>query len=526
MRAFTTLIGQLHKASTQEDVKSLLLDYFAEHEIQNNAYTIALLSGKSYLKKLDHNKLLEWMSTRVNIPLWLTMESNTHTNYLPTTLSLLNRNNKQASFTLSEVIHNLLKLEDMDGAQVAEYINSIWDNFEGEQLQLVNELLCHFFKSPLYESLLFDAVSEYYCIPKHLLADIVYNHLHQGNYPDGHLLIKYAQDNRDSYRIPFHQFMTSIAPAELPTSLTYTDYYVHHQPEGLQVHLLVDQAITVLYNVKGEVITHYFPEIVDELNSINHPMRLEATIIASVQATNQNEVLHKRLNKRYPDKKMIAQQPVQVVVTDLLSYDGEDLSGLDFEYRYELMSRLISEWQKPILLACELSPLSDSASLECLVPNPTNYPIAALMLKSKYGRYNKNDSKDQWYSISSKRKLFTGVLLYIQRIAINEVGVTYDMKIAAKKADSYIGITSIQYVADEAESVAIEEFIKNNTLEKFGPVMSVKAELIFEIQYEKVIPSKRHKSGIQLYSPSNIIWNRQKNIYAIDSIESLHSFIA
>ena len=117
-------------------------------------------------------------------------------------------------------------------------------------------------------------------------------------------------------------------------------------------------------------------------------------------------------------------------------------------------------------------------------------------------------------------------MLYIQRIAINEVGVTYDMKIAAKKADSYIGITSIQYVADEAESVAIEEFIKNNTLEKFGPVMSVKAELIFEIQYEKVIPSKRHKSGIQLYSPSNIIWNRQKNIYAIDSIESLHSFIA
>jgi DNA ligase-1 len=298
------------------------------------------------------------------------------------------------------------------------------------------------------------------------------------------------------------------------------DYAAEWKWDGIRVQAVNEGGVRRLYTRTGDDISKSFPDVVDALQA-------EGVIDGELLVMRQGKVasfadLQQRLNRKTVDAKALAAFPAAIRAYDILADGAEDTRVLSFAERRERLEAFVAKEASPRIDLSPMQPFGSWAELAALRadPPPGDPQIAeGLMLKRWDSIYEAGRPKGPWFKWKRDPFLIDAVLMYAQRghgkrssfYSDYTFGVwTEDeagQRLLTPVGKAYFGFT-------DEELKQIDKFVRDNTLERFGPVRSVRAEphagLVFEVAFEGLQRSTRHKSGVAMRFPriNRIRWDK------------------
>ena len=279
------------------------------------------------------------------------------------------------------------------------------------------------------------------------------------------------------------------------------------------------------------MVTEQFPELVENIKNISGNFVFDGEILAikEGQVLNFND-LQKRLNRKNVSKKMMEEIPVGLYVYDLLELDFEDLRNEKLEVRRQKLENLIQnaenfKSQISNLRLSEIIDFNNWEELHEIREKSREINSEGLMLKSKNSIYHAGRKKGDWWKWKVAPLTIDAVLIYAQKGSGRRSAYYTDYTFAIKDGEKLVTIAKAYSGLTDKEIMEINKFIRNNSLEKFGPVRTVKPELVFEIAFEGIGYSNRHKSGVAVRFPRILRWRKDKTADEIDTIETVKSLI-
>lgn len=330
-----------------------------------------------------------------------------------------------------------------------------------------------------------------------------------------------------THGLTFHPVMLSHPLEEKDIERFNMDHYaIEKKYDGIRVQLVVTPEGKALYSRTGEDISHSFPDI---LKLVDTPIVLdgELVIIKDKQIGSFNE-LQQRLNRKSLSKKLLIDRPAGLVVYDLLTFDQEDLRHLIFSQRRTKLEEWVAFQNSPQIVLSHLLILNQQQNLEDLKQQVLgeNHPaVEGLMIKRKDSTYIAGRPKGYWYKWKRNPYVVDAVLMYAQRGHGRRSSYYSDYTFGLWNNGQLVPIGKAYFGFTDQELHQLDGWIRHHTQQRFGPVREVAKELVFEVAFDAVNLSTRHKSGIALRFPriKRIRWD--KPAHEADRLETLFCLI-
>jgi DNA ligase-1 len=298
------------------------------------------------------------------------------------------------------------------------------------------------------------------------------------------------------------------------------DYAAEWKWDGIRVQAVNERGVRRLYSRTGDDIGKSFPDILDFLT-------FEGVIDGELLVMRDGAVasfgdLQQRLNRKTADRKLLEQYPASIRAYDLLLDGEEDLRMLSFAQRRERLESLVARTRSPRV---DLSPLQPFTTWEELSQLRANPPAGdpriseGLMLKRWNSIYEAGRPKGPWFKWKRDPHLIDAVLMYAQRGHGKRSGFYSDYTFGVWREDAngdraLTPVGKAYFGFSDEELKELDKFVRNNTIERFGPVRSVRADkdfgLVLEVAFEGLQRSTRHKSGVAMRFPriSRVRWDK------------------
>jgi DNA ligase-1 len=328
-------------------------------------------------------------------------------------------------------------------------------------------------------------------------------------------------------QVVFHPVMLSnplddadiakIAPEEFQAEWKY---------DGIRVQLVSLAAGKALFSRTGDEISAAFPDLLEEVN-FHAVLDGELVIRAGDEIGSFNE-LQQRLNRKNPGTSLIAQAPAHMVLYDALRLGDRDLRGLPLtERRRELDRWFMHTHPRAMDLAMPLAfeSAEDLAALRASAAELGGVHVEGLMLKRKAGPYIAGRPQGEWYKWKRDAQLVDAVLMYAQRGSGKRSSFYSDYTFGLWQGDELLPVGKAYFGFTDEELRELDRWIRNNTVARFGPVREVEKALVFEVAFDSVHASTRHKSGVAMRFPriSRIRWD--KPAHEADVLDTLKKLI-
>lgn len=250
----------------------------------------------------------------------------------------------------------------------------------------------------------------------------------------------------------------------------------------------------------------------------------EILAVKDDKVLNFNE-LQKRLNRKNLTKKMLLEIPIEVFAYDLLELEENDLRDKPISARRAMLQELLlNEAPENIRLSQSID-FEKWEELNEIRGNSRNVNSEGLMLKQKSSPYHAGRKKGDWWKWKINPFTIDAVLIYAQKGSGRRSAYYTDYTFAVKNEDKLVTIAKAYSGLTDKEIMEVSKFVTKNAIEKFGPVRTVKAELVFEIAFEGIGFSNRHKSGVALRFPRIVRWRKDKTVDEIDNLEEIKKLI-
>lgn len=297
--------------------------------------------------------------------------------------------------------------------------------------------------------------------------------------------------------------------------------------DGIRIQVAAKGGATRLFSRTGDDIGQSFPELLDHF-------RFDAVLDGELLVVRNGEVapfadLQQRLNRKSVSRAMVSQYPAHVRFYDALDIGGEDLRGLPFTARRERLEQWHAKSGPPFSDLSQLLAFDSKAALKAAWETTRAEGIEGLMLKRRESPYLAGRPKGHWFKWKRAALTADCVLLYAQRGAGRRSSFYSDYTFGAwtekDGAQVLVPVGKAYSGFTDEELVQLDRFIRQNTVERFGPVRSVAPKLVLEIAFDAIQPSSRHKSGIAMRFPrvSRIRWDKPAG--EADTVEGLKRLI-
>jgi DNA ligase-1 len=236
--------------------------------------------------------------------------------------------------------------------------------------------------------------------------------------------------------------------------------------------------------------------------------------------------LQRRLGRKAPGKSIRAEEPVHLVVFDCLERNGRDLRGLPLSERRIALEQVLEEAGSARLHRSEVVPFSDFADLDRLRQTARERGVEGLMLKRRESAYGVGRPRGDWWKHKVDPYVLDAVLIYAQAGSGRRANLFTDYTFALWKDDELVPFAKAYSGLSNAEIAELDRWIRRHTVQKYGPARAVSPEQVFEIAFEGVAESGRHKSGVAVRFPRIHRWRRKKKAAEADRVESLWKLIS
>ena len=340
-------------------------------------------------------------------------------------------------------------------------------------------------------------------------------------------------DPPDMADIPlFKPFMLAHPLEETVVSLD--DYVAEWKWDGIRVQLVhagpEGGGETRLYSRGGDDISHTFPEM---LPALDFPAILDGELL--VQGTTQGgkaggaasfNALQQRLGRKTVSKKMLAESPAFVRVYDVLSLDGENLRDRPWSERRALLEQLMARLPAERFDLSAIVEARDFEHLAQIREGARDDAIEGLMLKRRDSPYVPGRKTGLWYKWKRDPLVADCVMMYAQRGSGKRSSFYSDYTFGCWTEDEELLPVGKAYSGfTDEELKMLDRFVRQNTVNRFGPVREVEKTLVLEVAFDSIHDSKRHKSGLAMRFPRISRIRKDKPADEADRIATLKAMI-
>jgi len=527
MKQFAELYRAIDQTTRTNPKVEALAQYFREASDEDKLWTIALFSHRRPRRTINTTLLRAWAAETAGLPLWLFDESYHIVGDLAETIALVLPEPKETSDRgLSTWISEMKSLRDKDDDTKKEFVLKAWSSLDKDSRFLFNKLITGGFRIGVSQKLMVKGLSKSLNVDENTLA-----HRLMGDWdPDkdsfNHLLLEHNPKDNLSRPYPFYlAYALDMEPEQLGDPSLW---YAERKWDGIRGQLISRNNEIFVWSRGEELVTDKFPEFNVLSSTVTTDFVLDGEIICykDGQLLPFN-VLQTRIGRKNVAKKHLAEAPVIMIAYDILEYKGEDLRELPMYERRELLESICGDLQPTGVI--HLSPLVPFGKWGDLVierENSREHHTEGLMLKKKDSIYQVGRKRGEWWKWKIDPMTVDAVMIYAQRGHGRRANLYTDYTFAVwDEEGKLVPFTKAYSGLTDAEFREISTWVRKNTVERFGPVSMVKPELVFEIAFEGIAESRRHKSGIALRFPRMKRWRKNKPPKEADTLANLKKLL-
>jgi DNA ligase 1 len=512
MKAFVNLFEKLdHTFSTKEKVDAIK-QYFDQSDARESIWALFFLSGGRIKRFITSKMLSEWCMEALNIPDWLFSESYSATGDAAETIALLYGHNLEASkeeISLADWMEKkILPLRKLGKEQQKQQVIQWWSEIFQKECFLINKILTGGFRVGVSELLVLRGLSASKGVPRTVLA----HHLSGEWSPTPEFFEELCSLN-PSKDAPYPFFLASPIAGDLADLGPAEDWLAEWKWDGIRGQLIFRDGKITLWSRGMEIVTKQFPELTNM--TFPHSVVLDGEILAYKEGQPLSfGDLQIRLGRKKVSQEIMNQVPVTFMAYDILEKDGKDLRDLPFIERRRILDMLN-------ILTSPLLPFSSWDDIIKLRESAREGRTEGLMLKRKNSKYGVGRRRGDWWKYKVDPLTIDAVLIYAQPGSGWRANLYTDYTFGVWKQNELVPIVKAYSGLSQEEINRLDKWIRKNTLEKFGPVRKVKPEWVFEIAFEGIQISNRHKSGVALRFPRILRWREDKLSQEADQLEEI-----
>ncbi|TAG15360.1 MAG: cisplatin damage response ATP-dependent DNA ligase, partial [Rhodobacterales bacterium] len=284
-----------------------------------------------------------------------------------------------------------------------------------------------------------------------------------------------------------------------------------------------------LWSRGEELITDRFPDLAPLADFLPPGTVIDGEILAWDAAQNRPlpfAALQKRIGRKTVPKSLLAEAPARLLAYDLLEDAGQDIRDQPLSHRRTRLDAIITALPPGLPLATSTAITApDWDGLANIRATAREEGAEGLMLKRATSAYFAGRKRGDWWKWKLDPWTVDCVMLYAQAGHGRRANLFTDFTFGVRHGNEIVPFTKAYSGLTDAEFNEITRWVQKNTLERFGPVRKVPAELVFEIGFEGIRASPRHKSGIALRFPRMLRWRRDKGVEEIDTLDSLRALL-
>ena len=224
-------------------------------------------------------------------------------------------------------------------------------------------------------------------------------------------------------------------------------------------------------------------------------------------------------------KKLLQEVPTAFLAFDLLECDGRDVRQRSLDWRRSHLVQLLAEAPTDRIVVSPTVGTRSWNTLAALRQESRRRGVEGFMLKRRDSRYRVGRRRGDWWKWKVDPLTVDAVLVYAQRGHGRRSGLYTDYTFAVKDGDALVPFAKAYSGLRDAEIRRVDRFIQRHTIERFGPVRAVTPQLVFEIAFEGIQASSRHKSGVAVRFPRIARWRADKSVADIDTVETLRALL-
>ncbi|AWA38231.1 ATP-dependent DNA ligase [Pseudomonas sp. 22105] len=561
MKEFAGLYAELDATTSSNAKLAAMQTYFAQAQPQDAAWAVYFLSGGRPRQLVPVRILRDLAVEMSGLAPWLFEESYQAVGDLAETISLVLPEHPYTSEAgLAEWIEDkLLPLRGETPEYLARQLPALWAQLDRPSLMLCIKLITGSFRVGVSKLLVTRALASMAGLDSKRVAQRLVGYTDLSNRPNAAAYLKliapesseeHAQRGGQPY--PFFLAHALAQPVETFEALLGppSNWQVEWKWDGIRAQVVKRDGKLWVWSRGEELVTERFPEFDTLLHGLpdgtvidgeivvwknRHPVTEDAFDPQSTEApaVQPFALLQQRIGRKSLDRKILEDAPVVVLAYDLLEWQGEDWRNQPQAKRREQLEQVIARCNNPVLLPSPILTGDDWFDLARQREASRRLGVEGMMLKARDAMYGVGRTKDMgvWWKWKVDPFSVDAVLIYAQRGHGRRASLYSDYTFAVWDgppgasaralvpfAKAYSGLT-------DAEMREVDSIVRKTTVEKFGPVSSVKPSLVFELGFEGIALSRRHKSGIAVRFPRMLRWRQDKTVDEADSLATLQNLL-
>jgi DNA ligase 1 len=528
VKRFAALYDAIDATTATTAKVAAMVSYLRAAPPGDAAWAVAFLIGRRPKRLVRAPDLRRWAAEAADIPDWLFEESYAQVGDLAETITLLV---PESTTTIDDsllwwVESRLLTLAGLEATAQRAALLDAWQSLAGTARFVFNKLITGAFRVGVSDGLVVRALAE----ASGLHADVISHRLMGQWEPSAEWYARLvAHDTTDADWSRPYPFCLAHPLDVLPETLgDIADWSAEWKWDGIRAQVIRRRGRTFIWSRGEELLAGRFPEIETSAGFLPDGTVLDGEILAWGDGRPRPFTeLQRRINRKTVGKTLLAQVPCRLVAYDLLELGADDLRGTAFANRRAQLERLLHEL--PTGASIGLSPLVPAESWELLHrarERARAEESEGLMLKRRSSVYAVGRRVGDWYKWKVTPYTVDAVLVAAQVGHGRRAGLYTDYTFGVWDGDTLVTFAKAYSGLTDAEIREVDRFVRAHTREKFGPVRTVDPQLVFELAFEGLQASTRHKSGVAVRFPRIAQWRRDKPAREADSLATIRAMLA
>ena len=525
MHRFAALYAELDRTASTLAKREAIAAYLHDAPAGDAAWAVYVLGGGKLRRLATSTELRQALAASTGYADWLIDESYEQVGDLAETIALMlpDGDGSLADEPLQTWMEQRLPaLAKMDSVDRIAQLQAWWRALRPAQVFLLNKLITGSLRVGVSHRLVVQAIAQWSGQPTDLIA-----HRMSGQWkPAADALTALTQPVGEDEHLadrPYPFFLASPLEHAVDTLGDISEWMAEWKWDGIRAQLMHRDGHVGLWSRGEERLDGRFPEIELAAASLKADAVLDGEILAwdaDTALPRPFTALQRRIGKLKPGAKLLASAPVCFMAYDLLERDGVDLRERPLAERRTLLTSLIDGIDPALMLSPPV--VADSwASLTTERQQSRERQTEGLMLKRLDSPYRVGRKRGDWWKWKVDPYTLDAVLLYAQPGHGRRSGLFTDYTFGVWDGDTLVPVAKAYSGLDDKEIGQLDRWIRAHTTDRFGPVRAVEATHVFELAFEAVQLSTRHKSGVATRFPRILRWRTDKGIADADKLDDL-----
>lgn len=523
MKRFTQLFTALDQTTkTSEKIKALV-SYFEAAPDGDKLWAIAILSHRRPRRTVNATLLATWASDLASLPGWLFEESYHVVGDLAETITLVLPPAAESSDeSLTYWIEFIKELGSLTIDEKKSRIIAAWMRLGAADRFVFNKLITGSFRIGVSQSLMVKALAQHAGVKESSVA-----HRLMGNWSpvDSNFKDLVLSDEAQDHSRPYPFYLAYALEGEVETLGNPHEWQAEWKWDGIRGQLIVRNRTLFVWSRGEELVTDKYPEYAPLLNTLPDGVVLDGEILPFKDGKPLPfSVLQTRIGRKTLTPKIQREAPVAFIAYDLIEYNGMDIREWPLHQRRATLEQLVAGAPSALQLSA-LVPFNHWPALSDARDRSREMLSEGIMLKRKDSVYRDGRRRGDWWKWKIDPRTIDAVMIYAMSGHGRRANLYTDYTFAVWSGDQLVPFTKAYSGLTDDEIREVDRWIRQHTIEKFGPVRSVTPQLVFEIAFEGIARSSRHKSGVALRFPRIARWRKDKTVQEAGRLEELEALV-